>query len=132
MSGGETMGELKNSENQIGVLLRAILLGTITYVLLLLILDGVFLFTSLSEAYMGWAAAAALCVGCFFTGIKAGRGFGKRGLLWGLMAGALLIALTMTVMKLTGGIDDISEISGVKSGVCILFGGLGGMIGVNR
>ena len=81
---------------------------------------------------MGWASAAALSVGCFFAGIKAGKGFEKRGLFWGLIAGVLLILLAAVVMKLTGGINDISEISGVKSGICIFFGGLGGMVGVNR
>lgn len=126
------MAELKNGGDKIPVLVKSILLGIITYLVLLLIMDGVFLFTSLSEDYMGWAAVGALGIGCFLSGMKAGSGMEKRGLLWGFVTASVIILIISLLVRFAGGITDPSEMSNIKCAACIVLGCVGGMVGVNR
>ena len=124
--------ELKTTTSKALIPVKAILLGIITYILLLAGMALVFWLTPASEEWMRWASVTALALGCFVSGMKAGSGFKKGGLLWGFFVGALLVILITLALRFMGQVAEPSMIANSKCMVCILLGCIGGMVGVNK
>ena len=126
------MREEKKPGETLWIFLRSVLTGLVACLGILVLWDLVFLFSDLGQEWMSPAATASMGAGCLFSGYLTGRRIKKRGLIFGLAGGAALVAILWVLAHFTSGLGESSEMSLIKGGICVLLGGAGGMIGVNR
>lgn len=86
---------------------------------------------SLPLAAADWLSAAAFCIGAFVGGFVASSIVKEKGLLTGLLCGIVLMAIAFLIGTIFSRIDT-SLFLLVKAAGSILFGMLGGILGVNR
>ncbi|MGI6751063.1 MAG: TIGR04086 family membrane protein [Anaerovoracaceae bacterium] len=115
---------------------KALIVGFLFFVLAFLAGGVLICFTPVSEKWMPYAMIASLSLGCFFSGMLAGRRIGKKGLVFGTLFSIFLIliaiALSMFFSTISGG--GISYVGVFRAAYipCVLCGAAGGLAGVNR
>lgn len=115
--------------------LKALAVGILFFLLLFLIMGVIISYTPMQEKWMKLSVIAALSVGCFFSGMLAGKRIGKKGLVFGMLFSVFLI-LSVTGGTMIFGLlgkqgmafDGFFRIAYIP---CILCGAAGGMAGVN-
>lgn len=112
-------------------ILWGVLIGETVTVLLLLIFALAMTAASLPLAAADWLSAAAFCMGALAGGFAASAIVKEKGLLTGLLCGIVLMAITFLIGTIFSKIDT-SLFLLVKAAGSILFGMLGGILGVNR
>lgn len=111
--------------------LKGFLFAIIIYFILTLVAGVLIKLTPIPEAWSIYYVMIALCIACTFLGIYAGCCTKKRGFLYGALYSIVLILIIIifNMMAFSTGIE--TDISILKYFVCVLFGSIGGMIGVN-
>lgn len=110
----------------------SIMTGLAVYFILTAAFVAVMWFTSISEAWMTYAAGICLGAGCFASGFKMGGSVHKKGLVLGLAAGVLMSLILWLAAELILGINALDSPSFVKIGSGVICGAFGGIIGVNK
>ncbi len=110
---------------------KAFIMSFVCLIILLALIGLLIRFTSLPERWASLYVLAALCISCFFAGILTGSVMQKKGVLLGALFAAifLLIVLILSVL-VTGAVSEAGFFQ-LRYLPCILFGSIGGMIGVN-
>ena len=111
--------------------LWGVLAGETVTVLLLLLFALVMTLAGLPLAAADWLSAIAFCFGAFASGFFASMIVKQKGLLIGLICGVILTVIMFLIGTVFSKIDT-SLFLLLKAGGSILFGIIGGILGVNR
>ncbi len=116
--------------------IKAVLIGVFVSVaviaILMCILCAVFLSISkLPHDYLPYLLLIIDGVGVFVGAYACARITGERGLVMGLICGALVF-LSLVIAGMTSGTDTIGLLTLLRAAVTLLCGTLGGIKGVNR
>lgn len=111
--------------------LKAYALGIVSFLVLVVLLGVLVCFTPLPEKGMGYYMLGALSLACLLQGLGAGKAMGKRGLLFGLLFSAVLVLSVLAVSLLISGNTGEFPLLQLRYLICLVFGGIGGMVGVN-
>jgi len=125
MSGlGDMMGTiLKN--------LKGFFFAIILFVLLTLLVSLLVRFTPAPEGWSLYYMIGVLCISCLFLGVYTGNHFKKKGFVYGALYSVIfmLILSAFYMLAFSTGIDVGAGL--FKYLIPVLFGSVGGMIGVN-
>lgn len=115
----------------IGKNLKAFAYSLILFALLTLAMSAVVRLTAVPESWSVYYMIAIVAVCCFFLGLYIGNFFKKRGFAYGALYSVIFILLLSAfyMLAFSSGIDFRTGM--LKSLIPILFGSVGGMIGVN-
>ena len=111
--------------------LWGVLAGETVTVLLLLLFALVMTLAGLPLAAADWLSAIAFCFGAFASGFFASMIVKQKGLLIGLICGVILTVIMFLIGTVFSKIDT-SLFLRLKAAGSILFGIIGGILGVNR
>ena len=111
--------------------LWGVLAGETVTVLLLLLFALVMTLAGLPLAAADWLSAIAFCFGAFASGFFASMIVKQKGLLIGLICGVILTVIMFWIGTVFSKIDT-SLFLLLKAAGSILFGIIGGILGVNR
>ena len=115
----------------IGKLLKGYLLSILIFVVLTAVAALLLKFTGVPES-AGWICLiAAMSLSCLFLGAFTGNLSGKRGLLYGLLASVILVALLVFFVLLCFSVQFSPEVLSWKHAIPLVFGMLGGVGGAN-
>lgn len=111
--------------------LKGFLYALITFIVLTLLISVIVSFTPVPEGWALYYMVGVLCFSCLFLGIYFGNHFKKKGILYGALYSVifLLILSAFYMLAFSTGIEPGFGL--LKYLVPILFGSLGGMVGVN-
>lgn len=126
-----------NSRNSEGVLIaRSVLLGAavglcVSVLLLCASAAVIVKLGTLPSDYLPIITIIIGAAGAFVSGYTAVAMYKKRGLLTGLITGAVMFAAVFVTSLLSGSTDDLAGTL-IKCGVFILMGSIGGVVRVNK
>lgn len=111
--------------------LKGFLYSLILFVLLTLLMSVIVKLTMAPEGWSIYYMTAILAVCCFFLGIYIGNFIQKKGFIYGALYSVIFILILSVVYMLafSSGIDFRTGL--FKLLIPVLFGSVGGMIGVN-
>ncbi len=111
--------------------LKGFLYALILFVLLTLLLSVMIKLTPAPEGWSLYYMIAALCVTCLFLGIYSGNLIKRKGFLYGALYSIiyLLVLSAFYMLAFSTGMEMGAGL--MKYLIPILFGSVGGMIGVN-
>ncbi|MGI6731291.1 MAG: TIGR04086 family membrane protein [Anaerovoracaceae bacterium] len=100
--------------------------------LLLTVISGVLLrLTPMPEAWSVYYLLIAISVSCLFLGIYFGNYKGRKGFLFGALYSILFLFIILAIHTIAFSVDTFNGLSMAKFIISIIFGSVGGMIGVN-
>lgn len=115
-------------------LFKSVLYGTafaVGVIIILSIFTGVIcLFADISDELLGAMSVLILTAAAYASGWRASQIKRNAGLLQGLLCGAVLFG-TVLLISIICGMFSFKNMTFVKAGACLIFGALGGVIGVN-
>ncbi|MGL5712685.1 MAG: TIGR04086 family membrane protein [Paraclostridium sp.] len=97
----------------------------------LLIYNGLLTFTDISGNSIAMATSAITTASAAFGGFYASKNIKEKGLLYGLLVGAIYIACLMVVVFLAKDNFTFEMTMGYKLLLISVAGGIGGVLGVN-
>lgn len=111
--------------------LKGLLYAFILFILLTLLMSAVIKLTPAPEGWAVYYMIGILSLSCLFLGVYIGNHIKKKGFFYGAVYSAifLLILIAFYMLAFTTGIEAGTGL--LKYLVPILFGSVGGMIGVN-
>lgn len=111
--------------------LKGFLYAFILFILLTLLLSLLVKFTPAPEGWSLYYMIGVLCITCLFLGVYIGNHFKKKGFIYGALNSIifLLILSAFYMLAFSTGIE--MGLGLVRYLIPILFGSVGGMIGVN-
>ncbi len=115
-----------------GAVLRGVLFGIGSAIVLMLVLSAVALATKDPDSLIGWLAMAALLGGAFICGVVSVRSDSKRGLVAGIIGGAAYVLILWLISLFFRGevADPMTPLGmALRYATCILAAFLGGLIG---
>lgn len=118
-------------KHQISSLLKSVVLGILSFIIITFILSLVVWITPAPEKWMNYYSLIALSLTCLLVGISAGYYNKKKGLFFGLIYSTIILMLIIIIFMLLNGNEPVSITLKINYLLCIIFGGIGGMIGVN-
>lgn len=121
-------------KNLFETLVKSIKALVIAAFIFFIIITGVGLlicFTPLPERFVVYYAMAAMCFACLFLGIYAGNLLKKRGLLYGVLYSAVFLIILLFIIVSKSGTNEGFALLQLRYLTCLLFGGIGGIAGVN-
>lgn len=89
-------------------------------------------FGPLPEKGMAYYVLFAMIASCFLLGILAGAIVRKRGLAYGAGYATVFLLAVMLISFAVTGLQNPIGLLKVRYLLCILFGGVGGILGVNQ
>ncbi|MCG8540724.1 MAG: TIGR04086 family membrane protein [Clostridia bacterium] len=129
------MAQLKYYENKEKmprfIYFRSIATSLIITVIIMLILAAIITYTSVSESIMPAFSSIITILSIAFSGLLAARTLRKRGLIHGLITGAIYILLVIFLSWVFIRNFSVDKFVMMKGMIGIFSGGIGGMIGVN-
>lgn len=111
--------------------LRSIGVSLIITVLVMLIIAAIVTFTSVSESVMPLLTSIIMILSIAFSGLLAASKFKKRGLMHGLITGAIYIFFILFLSWVLVKDFSMDKYVIIKGAFGVISGGIGGMIGVN-
>lgn len=111
--------------------LKGFLYAFILFILLTLLISVAVKFTPAPEGWSLYYMIGVLCVSCLFLGVYSGNHIKKKGFVYGALYSIiyLLILSAFYMLAFSTGIEMGAGL--IKYLIPILFGSVGGMIGVN-
>ncbi len=111
--------------------LKGFLYAFIVFILLTLLISAAVKFTPAPEGWSLYYMVGVLCISCLFLGLYIGNYIKKKGFVYGALYSIifLLILSAFYMLAFSTGIEMGAGL--VKYLIPILFGSVGGMIGVN-
>jgi putative membrane protein (TIGR04086 family) len=111
--------------------IKALIIAALIFLIIITGFGLMVRFTPLPERFAMYYAMAAMCIACLFLGIYAGGLLKRRGLLYGMLYSAVFLAILLLVIVSRAGVNEGFVFLQPKYLACLLFGGLGGIAGVN-
>lgn len=123
------MERVNMKKSKVITILKSLLFAYIVTGLLLLLLALLLYKLDMDESKVAVGIIAIYLVSSFLGGLLAGKGFGTRRFLWGLLAGALYFVILL-MMSLASGHVLQMPVMGVVTTLALCLGGgmLGGMV----
>lgn len=113
-------------KNLKGYLYALVLFFALTWVVSLLIR-----FTPIPETWSIYYLIFLLCISCLFLGVYSGCHMKRRGFIYGALYSVIFLILIFAIFMLAFSSEIQSGFGLLKYLICIFFGSVGGMIGVN-
>lgn len=113
-------------------LLKAVLYGTLIYLVVLTIASILLWLTPLPESVAVFLSMSALCLASLVCGCFGGRYFKRRGFLYGAIYAFILLAVILLIYSFIFPEMNLTLKGSLKYLLCLVFGSVGGMIAVNR
>lgn len=110
---------------------KAFMLTLICLALLLALIGLMIRYTPLPERWTPFYVLGALCLACLLIGVLMGNVLKKKGMFFGALFAVAFLLLILAVSVLITGTYSEAGILQVRFIPCVLFGSVGGMIGVN-
>ncbi len=110
---------------------KSFILALICLIMLLALIGALIRFTPLPERWASLYVLGALCVACLFIGVLMGNVIKKKGMLFGALFTVAFLLLILVISVLITGTYSEAGLMQVRFIPCIVFGSIGGMIGVN-
>lgn len=111
--------------------LKGLLYAFILFILLTLLVSVVIKLTPAPEGWAVYYMVGALSLSCLFLGIYAGNHIKKKGFLYGALYSAIFLLILTAIYMLAFSTGFEAGPGLLKYVIPILFGSVGGMIGVN-
>lgn len=111
--------------------LKGFAISIFIFLICSLIFGALLKFTGLPEKWAMYYILMSLCVASAFFGFYMGHILKKRGLLYGFVYAAMLVIAIVYVINTFCAQTFVVELNDLRYLICILFGGIGGMLGVN-
>lgn len=118
-------------KHQTGLLFKSVVLGLISFFVIAFIMSLIVWITPAPEKWMNHYNLAVLSATCLLVGISAGFYNKRKGLFFGFLYSAIVLMLIIIILMLWNGNQPVSLMMKISYLVCIVFGGIGGLIGVN-
>ena len=110
---------------------KAFIMSLVCLVILLALIGLLIRFTPLPERWVSLYVLGAVCIACLFIGVLAGNVMQKRGALFGALITVVFLLVILMLAVLATGANSEAGILQIRYLPCIVFGSIGGMIGVN-
>lgn len=110
---------------------KAVFLAALIFLVLMAGFGLLVRFTPLPERFIMHYTLAALCVSCLFLGVYAGNLLKSRGFLFGALYSAAFLLLLLLAIAAGAGEHEGAGFFQLRYLSCLLFGSLGGAVGVN-
>ncbi|HZK02398.1 MAG TPA: TIGR04086 family membrane protein [Anaerovoracaceae bacterium] len=110
---------------------KAFVLSFIIFIILIAIVGLLLRFTSLPEKWTYLYVLLSLCIACLLVGLSAGHVIQKKGILVGILFSIIFLLLIIIGAALITGMYSEAGLLRIRYLPCIIFGAMGGMIGVN-
>ncbi len=111
--------------------LKGFLYGFLLFILLTLLISVIVKLTPAPEGWSLYYMIGVLCICCLFLGIYFGNHMEKRGLVYGALYSIIFLLILSAFYILAFSTNLEFGIGIIKYLIPILFGSVGGMIGVN-
>jgi len=111
--------------------LKGFFYAFILFVLLTLLISVIVKFTPAPEGWSLYYMIGALCIVCLFLGIYIGNFIKKRGFVYGALYSIIFLLILSAFFMLAFSTGVAMGAGLIKYVIPILFGSVGGMIGVN-
>jgi len=111
--------------------LKGFLYALILFVLLTLLISVLVKFTPAPEGWSLYYMIGVLCISCLFLGLYMGNYIKKKGFLYGALHSIIFLLLLSAFYMLAFNTGIEMGMGLMKYLIPILFGSVGGMIGVN-
>ena len=111
--------------------LKGFLFALILFVLMTLAVSAVVKLTPAPERWALYYMIGVLCVTCLFLGTYFGNHYKKRGLMYGALYSVIFLLILSAIFMLAFSTGLEFGLGTTKFIVPVLFGSIGGMIGVN-
>jgi len=89
-------------------------------------------YTGVSEAKIPLVSLICTAIAAMVAGFDWAKSQGRRGLLWGLLAGLIYVVLLFLVTSLAGGGFMMGSTKATMALVAVAGGGVGGILGMSR
>lgn len=93
-------------------------------------LGAVQLFLNISDSVLKLLSVSILAAASYYAGCAATKICRTRGLIQGLLCGGAIFLLA-AIISAALGLFDFEDVAPIKAIVCLVFGGIGGVRGVN-
>lgn len=111
--------------------IKAFIYAIIIFTVFIVVTGLLIRFTPLPERWSSYYVLAGLCLACLFLGMYAGNMMNRRGIIFGLLFAAVFTLIVSILGVLITGTFSEEGIFQLRYLICIIFGGIGGAIGVN-
>lgn len=111
--------------------LKGFILSVCVFLVSSLIFGLLLKFTDLPEKWGMYYILASLCLGSLFFGFYMGHILKRRGVLYGMIYAAMLVIPIVYVITVCLSLEFSIGINDMRYFACLIFGGIGGMLGVN-
>lgn len=112
-------------------MIKTFLYAFIIFLITVAIFGLLIRFTPSPERWSAYYMLISLSIACFFIGLYAGNMFKKRGVFLGMLFAALFLMLAIIAGVLITGEYSEAGLLQARYLICLICGGLGGIIGVN-
>ncbi len=112
-------------------LLKGLLTGYIITTVIFVLFALLMTYTDTSEAHIHTAIKAVTAAVCIISGFVTARSAGKGGLLWGVVSGAVYVAVMCLCAFVCIPDYSLSPKIAVSLALALAGGGIGGVVGVN-
>lgn len=112
-------------------LLKGLLTGYIITTVIFVIFALLMTYTDIGEEHIDTAIKAVTAGVCILSGFITARSAGKGGLLWGIISGALYVAVMCICAFVSIPDYSLSPKILISLALALAGGGLGGVVGVN-
>ena len=110
---------------------RALIYALILFAILIGVIGALIRFSPLPERWMLYYVLGSLCIACLFLGLIAGNLMKRRGILFGALYAIIFLLIILLISVFITGTNTENGIFQIRYLLCLLFGGIGGMVGVN-
>lgn len=104
--------------------------GAITFIIILIVLSVLALYIDLPNSIIGFLSYMIISLVSFQAAYESTQKFRSKGIIQGLCCGLLIFSILFLISIIVNGFL-ISERIIIKSAICLMFGTLGGIIGIN-
>ncbi len=111
--------------------LKGLLYAFILFILLTLIVSVVIKLTPAPEGWAVYYMVGVLSLSCLFLGVYAGNYIKKKGFLYGALYSVIFLLILAAIYMLAFSTGIETGMGLLKYVIPILFGSVGGMVGVN-
>lgn len=111
--------------------IKGYLYSLVLFFILTLIISSLIKFTSIPESWSIYYVIFALCTSCLLLGVYSGYQMKKKGFVYGALSSAILLLIIFAITMMAFTTEIQMGLGLIKYLVCVFFGSVGGMIGVN-
>lgn len=113
------------------IYIKSLVAGLVVCLLLMLLFSIIMSLTPITEKWIEYYSLGIIAIACLVSGITAGYYKKKRGIINGIIHAIVLIFVLFWVYYFAVENISITNMVNLRHLVCLIFGAIGGMIGVN-